>query len=297
MDLRVKLNVFEGPFDLLLHLIKVNEMDIYDIRIAEITHQYMEYLTAMQELDLEVAGDYLVLASTLLNIKSRQILPAQALADENETEEELDELMNARDLIKRLVEYRDIKDMAQDLRVREREYSNVFFRTQMGPVPTDEEARPPAAMREDIQSLFDAFVKALRRLDLRRDHVVRPEIYKIEDKIEMIKHLITTTKTLNAFDLFKRCLEKQEVIVTFIAILELCRLGQVLIRQDESYNEILIEAGSGRPVVPDEPAQQDGADDDLAVEADSGGENSADDAPVNQDGSNDNDQSHQAGNA
>ncbi|GAB4318274.1 MAG: segregation/condensation protein A [Candidatus Sumerlaeia bacterium] len=258
MDLRVKLNVFDGPFDLLLHLIKVNEMDIYDIRIAEITHQYLEYLTAMRDLDLEVAGDYLVMAATLLNIKSRQILPAtsDAAGGEEEQDDELDERMSAQELIRRLVEYRDIKDMAQDLRRREREFSHVFFRSQLAPIPLDDGERPPVQLREDLQRLFDAFVDVLRRMELRRDHVVRQEIYRVEDKIEMLTALLAENRTINAFDLFRRCLERREVIVTLIAILELCRQGRVLVRQDDHFRDILIEPGPGRPA--DEPLPSDG---------------------------------------
>ena len=120
---RIRLEVFEGPLDLLLHLVKISEMDIYDIEISTITQQYMDYISAMQEMDLEIAGDYLVMAATLLNIKSRSLLSRNAEEEELTAEEEIDEIMSTQELVRRLVEFRRFKELTRELRAREEENS------------------------------------------------------------------------------------------------------------------------------------------------------------------------------
>src|SRR5690606_19728656 len=117
---------FEGPFDLLLHLVRVNEMDIHDISISVITRQYLEYLDIMRELDLELAGEFLVMAATLIRIKARTLLPVPP--DQEEQEEEIDEILSARELVRQLVEYRKFKEAAMKLRKKEEETSRLIFR-------------------------------------------------------------------------------------------------------------------------------------------------------------------------
>ncbi|MBI1785148.1 segregation/condensation protein A, partial [Candidatus Sumerlaeota bacterium] len=125
-EYKVKLQVFEGPLDLLLHLVKINEMDIYDIQIAEVTKQYLEYIRLMQSLDLEVAGEFIVMASTLLNIKLRSLLPDSGEPDEDE--EELGDILTAQALMEQLVQYRKFKEAAARLQEQEEQQARIFFR-------------------------------------------------------------------------------------------------------------------------------------------------------------------------
>ena len=235
---RLVLPVFEGPLDLLLHLVKVHEMDIHDIQIAEITRQYLDYLQAMRELDLDVAGDFLVMAATLLNIKSRSLLPklegeASALVDE----EEIDEILSTQELIRRLVEYRKFKEISLELRSLEDEHSGVFYRAQaLSFIPGSEVELP----RQDIRLLFDAFVGVLKQVRAKPHHTVLRERFTVEEKIAEVRELLHRDGNINTRRIFERCVTKDEVIAFFLALLELAKMLEITIAQADTGSDILI---------------------------------------------------------
>ena len=238
-EYRVKLPMFEGPFDLLLHLVKINEMEITDISLARLTHQYLDYLETMKEMDLDVAGDFLVVAATLLQIKARYLLPAE-LQGEEEEEEEIDETLSARELMAQLIEYRSYKEIVAQLRALEQESSGVFYRHRL-PDYLD-----PASQEEtlnlDLQLLFGAMADVLRYIERRDPHTELYERYRVEDKIEYIEARLAETGELDVTGEFTRCLNKMEIVVTFLALLELIRLRRVRVAQAGNYKAIHIYA-------------------------------------------------------
>lgn len=235
---RIKLEVFEGPLDLLLHLVKINEMDIVDIRIADVAKQYMDYLMAMQEMDLEIAGDYLVMAATLLNIKSRALLPANPDEEGHGSEEEIDEILSTRDLIRRLVEYRKVKELAAELRAREEEASRLFRRTNFVlPMAPGADELP----RQDILTLFDALAEVLKRVRVVAQHNVVNEPYTVEEKLDELRAKIAATRQINLSRVFDACVSKVEVVCYFLAVLEMARLREITLAQAGTFDDILIE--------------------------------------------------------
>jgi segregation and condensation protein A len=242
MDYKVKIDVFEGPFDLLLHLVRINEMDIYDIPIAEITRQYLEYIDEMERLDINVAGEFLVMAATLINIKSRSIAPPPVENAEGEQEEAVDEeyesIRDAQDLMRRLIEYRQFKEMAVNLADREERQLRVFYRNSVLPRVTNDQA--PEELREDINLLFSAFARVLKYAEGRPTHHVREEEFSVEEKIEILREQIALRKKLRVGEIFERCINKVEIITVFLALLELCRMKETRVRQDRETKEIYL---------------------------------------------------------
>jgi segregation and condensation protein A len=236
MTYRVKIKIFDGPFDLLLHLIKINEMDINDIPLSEITNQFLDYIRIMKELDLELAGEFLVMAATLINIKARSLLPHR---DSDEDEEEIDEILSAKELMRQLIEYRKFKDLAMSLRNREDRFSEVFFRTEIIPIlPGPEKEEEP--LREDLQNLFTAFSRILRFADARGFHEVSGETFTVEEKITYIREYLATEKIINILEVFERCINKMEMVATFLATLELCKLQEIMVKQSSPFEPIYL---------------------------------------------------------
>jgi len=232
-DYKVQLDVFEGPLDLLLYLIKRDELDIHNIPISSITAQYMEYLSLMKMLDLNIAGEFLVMAATLMMIKSRLLLPDDQL-EEMDDEDEGDPRW---DLVRQLVEYKKFKDAAQhleDLEMRQEE----IFRSGSEEIVIEEDGRAV----EDV-SLFDliaAFNEALKR--------ARPEVlgeiiedhYTVADKIELVLSRVQKGEDVRFTDLFPAQAYRTEIVCTFLALLELIRLRQVDVRQSVVFGEIWV---------------------------------------------------------
>jgi segregation and condensation protein A len=235
---RFKLDLFEGPLDLLLHLVKINEMDIHDIEISAITRQYLDYLAAMQDLDLEVAGEFLVMAATLMNIKSRSLLPRTDLEDEASAEEEIDEILSTQELIRRLVEYRRIKQLAGGLRERGEELSRIYYRSAVMPVIPGSESELP---RQDIRTLFDAFARVLQKVRIEAQHQVVNESFSVEEKTLEIRERLRRDKQINFSRVFERCVSKEEAVCYFLAILELARLREITLAQAGAFEDILVE--------------------------------------------------------
>lgn len=236
MSYQVKLEVFEGPLDLLLHLIDKEEVDIYDIPIARITGQYLEYLHAMEELDLEITSEFLVMAATLLSIKARMLLPKpQNTEIEQEEEDPRDEL------VARLVEYKKYKQIAERLRHLEEEFGSVFTR----PVNREflqafQQVNPVEGV--EISLLAEKFIQLLDRVpkDETFDQLPHEEI-TIADKMRELKEVLQRQPKGVCFnDLFSGRPRTVEVVVTFLALLELIRLQQVIIHQPKPFGPILI---------------------------------------------------------
>ena len=235
-DYKVKLEVFEGPLDLLLYLIKKEEVDIYDIPIERITNQYMEYLSLMKLLNLEVAGEFLVMAATLMYIKSRMLLPV----DQQVTDAEGDEGEDPRwELIRQLVEYKKFKDAALQLGRREEEQANIFSR--QSPETGLEPDQSVSLAEVSIFDLINAFNQILKRASDREDfREIVEERFTVSDKIEEILYTMRDRATVAFRELFEAASSRAEVVVTFLALLELIRLKRLRVRQDEAFGEINI---------------------------------------------------------
>ncbi|MDQ0225048.1 segregation/condensation protein A [Metabacillus niabensis] len=243
MQYHVKIDAFEGPLDLLLHLINRLEIDIYDIPVSEITEQYMLYIHTMQVLELDVASEYLVMAATLLSIKSRMLLPKQEeeLFDDeyiNEPEEDPRE-----ELMQRLIEYRKYKEAAEDLRELEEERAQVYTKA-----PSDlseygtQTINQMDSLNVTLYDMLGAFQKMLRRKKLQKPlqtKITRQEI-PIERRMEEILEDLRTHPGRRRFaDLFPSG-NKDHLVVTFLAILELMKSHLILIEQENNFADIFI---------------------------------------------------------
>jgi segregation and condensation protein A len=239
-EYKIDLAVFEGPLDLLLYLIRRDEIDIYDIPIERVTSQYMEYLDVMRMLDLGIAGEFLVMAATLMVIKSRMLLPVEQRNAEEAAGE--DEWIDPRlDLIRQLIEYKKFKDAAGQLREREALQGEVFAFG--GEAPQFEREVDEAQLLGDI-GLFDlltAFQEVLARAPQERLNYFEPVLWSVSDKMEAILRL-TRQQEVSFSRLFHAGSARAEIIVTFLALLELLRLRQVTMRQQGAFEEIVVLA-------------------------------------------------------
>ena len=228
----IKLARFEGPLDLLFHLIKRDEIDIYDIPIAHITQQYLGYLELMRILDLEVAGDFLVMAATLMRIKVKMLLPLPGVGGEDEDEGDPRE-----ELVQRLIEYRQFKEAAGTLKEREAERRLLHER---GMVPGDDEMGPLPLAAASLFDLIDALNRVMSRLPEPAVYEVQGEVYDVEDKMQLIASLAAERGTMTFESLLVGCRVRIEMIVIFIALLELIKLGRISIVQTVGFGEIQI---------------------------------------------------------
>ena len=248
---KVKLDVFEGPLDLLLHLVKINEMEISEIRISEITSQYLDYLRLMESLDLDIAGDFLVMAATLLNIKLRSILP-DSERDEDE-DEEIDDILTARALMEKLIEYRKFKEAASYLRDQEQHRSRLFIRDVA--LPRMAQTEPEDDLRVDLDTLIGAFSRVVRFIDARGWHLVTEEEYSVEEKMDLIEKRLEVQPRLELEEFFRDCSSKLEMIVLLLALLELFHRKVLRLDQSEAMGPIYIfrrDAVKGAIVPPPE---------------------------------------------
>ena len=231
---------FEGPLDLLLHLIKRDEVDIHDIPIAHITQQYLEYIELMRQLDLEVAGDFLVMAATLMRIKAKMLLPVQQASDEEDEGDPREEL------VQRLIEYRQFKEAAEQLKGHEAERRSLYER---GIVPTEDEAGPLPLAPATLFDLLEALNRVLSRQPQRSVYEVQTFVYDIEDKMSLIARTAAEEGELLFSKLMAECHERLEIIVSFMALLELMKIGRIVVVQTENFADIrilprLLEEGS-----------------------------------------------------
>jgi segregation and condensation protein A len=236
-----KLDTFEGPLDLLLHLIDKAEIDIHEVSISEITIQYMDYLHAMKELELEVTSEFLVMAATLLAIKSKQLLPKPPVF-EDDYEDWPDDGLDPRDeLIQKLVEYRKFKQIAEQLREKEFERSLVYSREpeDMTPFMKQEKVNPVEGIH--LSDLIVAFQKALRRAARRNivATVQRDEI-SVKDRIRDIVDVLKQFETVRFSRLIRENMDRHEIVVTFLAILELMKMKHIRCFQHQLFDDIVI---------------------------------------------------------
>ena len=225
-----KLPVFEGPLDLLLHLIKSSKIDIYDIPILDITRQYLDYIELMKELNLEIAGDFLVMAATLIHVKSRMLLPP--------AEEESDELAEdpRSELVKRLLEYEAYKETSSQLRKREDIWKNVFHR-ELPDIDSFEFEPEPVLFEASVFDLISAFQKLLEKAPEEVREITREKL-TVADKINFIVDRLDKEDGIKFEDLFEGGYTKITILVTFLAMLEIVRLGLVKIYQEKAFGSI-----------------------------------------------------------
>ncbi|MGI6070856.1 MAG: segregation and condensation protein A [Blautia sp.] len=244
MAIPVKLPVFEGPLDLLLHLIEKNKVDIYDIPIVEITDQYMEYIRQMEEEDLSIMSEFMVMAATLLDIKCKMLLPKEV----NEEGEEEDPRA---ELVQKLLEYKMYKYMSYELKDRLEDSKKYFYKKPTVPKEVLE-YRVPVEPEELLRDVTLAKMKAIYDSILRRqeDKVdpIRSKFGKIEreevnlpEKMDDVKKFCKSHRRFSFRDLLEGQSSKMQVIVTFLAILELMKTGDIRISQDRIFDEIQIE--------------------------------------------------------
>ncbi|MCX7712719.1 MAG: segregation/condensation protein A [Chthoniobacterales bacterium] len=237
---KIRLEVFEGPLDLLLYLVKQHEVDIYDVFIEKIINEYIQYVEAIQEMDLENTGEFLVIASTLLYIKSRNLLPQEQQTPEDDAEEDDPRW----ELIRQLVEYRRFKEAAEVLRQREALQEALFPRIS----PCEEFEDLPATPLSDVSllDLIHAFRRVLKRLESlhSQPREIYGENFTVSEKIDFILSYTQPGVSIRFDELFCKASSRTEVVVTFLAMLELIRLKQIRVRQENSFGEIWLE----RPV-------------------------------------------------
>ncbi|MBF0485235.1 MAG: segregation/condensation protein A [Candidatus Omnitrophica bacterium] len=247
MNYKFSLDMFEGPLDLLVYLIKKNEVNIYDIPIAEITDQYIQYIEMMKMVDLEGIGDFLVMAAELLRIKSKMLLPP----DPNEVAEETDPRLG---LVQRLEEYQRIREAAEALRLRAEKRSDLFSRrvdeTAMNDLKEDSKE---VFFEANLFDLVTALTKAIQNKPEKGEYEVVREEYTVEKKVGFIMHLLVERPRISLDELFSKTHDKMEVIVTFMAVLELCRQKELVVVQKRIFSDIeLVSTKENIVVVPQE---------------------------------------------
>ena len=238
-DYKVRLEIFEGPLDLLLYLIKRDEIDIYDISLERITRQYLEYLQAFKELNIDVAGEFVVMAANLIYWKSRSLLPV----DQQPPEEDVDEDDPRWELIRQLIEYKKFKEAAEQLQVRQLEQEKVFSRIGSAPALT---SNAPLRLGEvGIFQLINAFQVVLKRVEARENlQEIFGENFTVSDKIDQILQSVANQTSIRFSSLFEKAASRVEIVVTFLALLELIRLKQVRAVQSNPFDEIEIASAS-----------------------------------------------------
>lgn len=230
---QVRIENFEGPLDLLLHLIKKNEINIYDIPIAMIAQQYLEYLEAMEELNLNVAGDFLVMAATLLQIKSKMLLPADERADDEEDGPDPRE-----ELVRRLLEYKAYKEAASQLDSQERMWREIFWREHVPPVEQVEEDLPLENV--SLFDLVDALQEVLDRNPSSRLLEIVPDNLTVRERMNLILETLEGKDSVSFAALFEGPIHRVMIVVTFLALLELMRLRVARVFQSETFGPILV---------------------------------------------------------
>ena len=236
MDYQVKLQIFEGPLDLLLHLIRKNEVDIFDIPIATITDQYLEYLDVMTALNISVAGDFLLMASTLIHIKSRMLLPS--------TEGEEGEEDPRAELTRPLLEYLKFKEAAGELSERDVLARDVFTRPLVPDLRNEILSEEPF-MEVSLFQLIDAFKTVIEERLPGSQLKLELEQWSLKEKTSHVMDQLKIRRSLYFAELFQNDRTISEFIITFLAILELVQMGLIRIFQPEPYKDIKIEANFG----------------------------------------------------
>jgi segregation and condensation protein A len=261
-EYKVQFEVFEGPLDLLLYLIRKEEVDIYEVNLTKLATQFLEYIETMRLLDLDIAGEFLVMAATLMYIKSRELLPVDQQVEAEGDEDEEDPRW---ELIRQLVEYKKFKDAAATLQEMEARQGEIYPRLPGKP----EFPEQPVDLKPDVSvfDLINAVNNVLRRFETRDDlRDIFDDRWTVSEKIEQLSGVVAERSRLKFSELFDHVTSRSEVVVTFLALLELIRLKRILVEQTESFDEIEIRRGPDTPAEhPSEPSAElaapDGADD------------------------------------
>ncbi|MDR2904022.1 MAG: segregation/condensation protein A [Clostridiales bacterium] len=244
--MHLRLDVFEGPMDLLLHLIDKNELDIYDIPIAELADQYVAYIGYYAEKDMESMSEFVLMAATLLEIKSKMLLPRTPQGANPEDDED-----PRAALVEKLIEYKRFKSVISVLKEKEALAERAFFKAAdptLSGLARVEEPVDLGALLDGLTAdrLYKAFQEVLNRRELKTDKVrsgfnsVSKDLYTIEEKIEHIENLLTLYQSVKFYGIFSPASGKSEKIVTFLALLELIKMKRVTIRQEKIFDEIII---------------------------------------------------------
>ena len=265
MTYKVKLEIFEGPLDLLLYLIKKEELGIQDISISAVTDQYLQYLELMRMLDLDIAGEFLVMAATLMHIKSKMLLPPE------ETEAEVEEEDPRDELIRKLLEYKKFKEASDKLKGKELEQKEVFSRPNVKQPIEDDPNDDQLYFEASIFDLLSAFSKVLKEVPKNRFYEVVKDEVTVSEKIHEIFHLLVKRPVLYFLELFNKARSKIEIIATFLALLELIRMKEVVIRQDKVFGDIKIIRNSQSMTPPKVEEEKD----DKRAEPESGSTDSS----------------------
>lgn len=247
-EIAYKLEVFEGPLDLLLHLIEKNKVNIYDIPIVEITRQYLEYVAQMERSDMNVMSEFLVMAATLLRIKSKMLLPKE------EKEEEEESIDPRQELVERLIEYKKYKYAAQELKDMEIDAGHSFYKKKEIPKEVQEyqeEIDPYEIVSEmdlNLAKLNTIFQDVLKRMTDKVDPVrskfgrIEKEKISVDDKMKAIRERMRGLSGIHFRSLLEAQATKFEVVVTFLAVLELVKTGAIMVRQQEQFSEIYLDS-------------------------------------------------------
>jgi segregation and condensation protein A len=227
---QIRLSQFEGPLDLLLHLIRRDKINIYDIPISHITREYLSYIDVMRELELSMAGEFFVMAATLMRIKAQMLLPRRI--EEEEVEEDPRE-----ELVRNLIEYRKFKEAANHLSEKEEVRRQLFTRPP-STLPAEFNAEKEREMEVSVFDLMDAFKSVMNELKKKVSYRIERETFTIEEKIEHVSSRLAEKSEVLFSELLSGAYDKLEVIVTFLAILEMIKAGQLLARQMMSGNDV-----------------------------------------------------------
>ncbi len=251
-EYKVQFEVFEGPLDLLLYLVKKQEVDIYEVNLTELATQFIAYVDLMREFDLEIAGEFLVMASTLMYIKSKELLPVEQQVTPEGEEDEEDPRW---ELIRQLVEYKKFKDAAAQLQEREHAQENIYPRTP-GKVEL-ETSEPDLKGQLSVFDLVNAVSSILKRFAAREGETrdVFQDKWSVSEKIELLRTMISSKPKLRFSELFESATSRTEVVVTFLAMLELIRLKMLVFTQPEAFAEI--EISQAPPQAAPAPAPTD----------------------------------------
>jgi len=237
-EYKVQFEVFEGPLDLLLYLIKKEEVDIYEVNLTKLATQFIEYIDTMRLLDLEIAGEFVVMAATLMYIKSRELLPVEQQAQVEGEEEGEDPRW---ELIRQLVEYKKFKDAAAQLQALESRQEHIFPRVP-GKLDLTEPEAQPAKPEVSIFDLLNAVNTVLKRIEKREGDTreIFEDKWSVSEKIESILKTIGERGPIRFSELFETAASRSEVVCTFLALLELIRLKQLACAQPEAFGDIEI---------------------------------------------------------
>lgn len=239
MDYKVTIDNFDGPLDLLLHLIKEQDIDIYDIKIEDITKQYLDYIKAMKELNLSIASEYLVMASELIEMKSKMLLPRKSVAESDEYEEDPREV-----LIERLLLYKQYKEVTSNFKDLEKERKLILTKNpeNLSVYAKQEEKKDTLG----VDDLINAFNELLRRKELEKPiatKITRKEL-SVSEKVIKIKNILMNKKNINFEEIFDE-LTREEVIISFLSVLEMVKKNEIILRQDGNFNSIIISLKEG----------------------------------------------------